>query len=127
MNFFAGKVVRSTPNATEIEVEGLGLQRVDAAVSRHSVGALVVIAIRPEKLMLSFEPRAGAQNSVAGSLQATSYLGERRLFFAEIEGKSAPVAISTQNHSHALPQDFKAGRAIWLSWGHDAFGVLDHE
>jgi ABC-type Fe3+/spermidine/putrescine transport system ATPase subunit len=127
MNFFAGTVVGSTAAMTEIDVQGIGRQRVDASVSRHHVGARVLMAIRPEKLALSLDAPVGSHGSVAGILQATAYLGDRRQFYTKINGKAEPVIASVQNHHHALPQDIEQGKDVWLTWRNDAFVVLDHE
>lgn len=127
MNFFTGTVVDSTATMTEIDVEGIGRQRVAAAASRHHMGMHVLMAIRPEKLMLVFEAPVGPEGSVAGILHTTTYLGETRQFYVKIGGKADPVVISAQNQRHAVPQDIEQGRAVWLTWGNDAFVVLDHE
>lgn len=126
MNFFHGKVVGSTANVTEIDIEGIGRQRVDAAVSRHPVGAQVLMAIRPEKLVANFAAPAATTEAVSGVLHATTYLGDRRHFYTKIDGRAELIVSSAQNQHHETSRETKQGRPVWLTWGNDAFVVLDH-
>jgi spermidine/putrescine ABC transporter ATP-binding subunit len=127
MNFFAGNVAASSAATTTINAEGLGQVAVGAAASRHPLGAAVVLAVRPENLTLSLELPINTKNFVAGTVQTTAYLGERRQFRVQLNGKVHPVVISAQNERRSLPQDIEQGRAVWLSWTDDAFVVFEHE
>jgi spermidine/putrescine ABC transporter ATP-binding subunit len=127
MNFFAGKVAKIDTTTAEIDAEGLGRLHMAAGALHHATGARVLVAMRPEKFSLSLERPEDALNLVAGTLQTTAYLGERRQFYVEINGKAEPIAVSMQNQRRAIPQDLEHGRMVWLSWDNDAFVVLDQD
>ena len=125
MNFFAGKVSRSGPMRAEIEAEGLGRIPVDAGTLRHPDGARVLVAMRPEKLVLSLTPPETTENTMAGTVLTTTYMGERRQHYIGINGKSDPVAVSISNQRRTAMHDLDQGQKVWLSWPDDAYVVLD--
>lgn len=127
MNFFEGKVSKTGATKAGIWAEGLGHLQIEANALRHAIGARVLVAMRPEKLTLNLAKPDSIQNAVPGRLLTTAYMGERRQFFVQIDGKAEPVAVSAQNQQRAFPQDLEHGRAVWLSWSDDAFVVLDHD
>ena len=127
MNFFAGTVANIDNTAAEIDAAGLGRLHMEASRLRHCHGAQVLVAMRPEKLSLSLQKPNVARNVVAGTLQTTAYLGERRQFYVKIDGKAEPVAVSMQSQRRAIPQDIEQGGTVWLSWNDDAFVVLDQD
>jgi spermidine/putrescine ABC transporter ATP-binding subunit len=125
MNFFAGKVSRPTPGSAQIEAGGLGRMQVDAHNLRQSHGAKVLVAIRPEKLLLGSEPPEGTCNVMAGTVLTTTYLGERRQHYVRIDGMADPVAVSIPNQRRVGQSDLSQGQKVWLSWTDDAYVVLD--
>jgi spermidine/putrescine ABC transporter ATP-binding subunit len=118
MNFFAGRIVSRSPGSAVVETAGLG--RVEARpIETVSVspGAPVLIAIRPEKLLLSIDKPNSP--SVQGQILAASYLGDRSQIQVRIPGTDAPIAVVAQNISA-----FGPGDAIYLTWQPDAPLIL---
>jgi spermidine/putrescine ABC transporter ATP-binding subunit len=127
MNFFNGRIGKTSGPMAEIEIEGLGRTQIDAGTLRHAEGGPVLVAMRPEKLTLGLQRPEHPRNMVAGTVHTTSYLGERRQFYISIDGKADPVAVSTQNQRRLGNEEITAGCKVWLSWNDDAFVILDHE
>jgi spermidine/putrescine transport system ATP-binding protein/putrescine transport system ATP-binding protein len=117
MNFFDGRVSAITPNA--ITVESASLPRLDVPRngSNFAPGDPVVVAIRPEKFVLT---RAGtaAQTALAGRVVAASYLGDRSQLQIAIPNADALLLVTSPN---AGAQDiYRAGDSVTLTWPHDA-------
>lgn len=69
----------------ELETSGLGRVKVTATKDFVRKGASIVVAIRPEKLVLSNRPESG-NNKVRGQLTTSAYLGSRSHFFVSVDG-----------------------------------------
>ena len=77
MNFIDASVARMSGEKAKLETAGLG--RMTAPTGQADFlreGDTVVVAIRPEKLLLSGD-RNGAREGVPGTMSATTYLGDR--------------------------------------------------
>jgi len=110
MNFFEGVVV--APG--EIVAPPLG--RVKASTSA-ATGTRVLVALRPEKIVLSAE-----HGIVTGTITAASYLGERSHYMVSVEGRAEPIAVAAQNAS--LQDGHAPGEIVHLSWAPEAMVVL---
>lgn len=86
MNFFRGRVIRSDGSSVFVDVPDFGhLRVVKNGAESFSLGAVVTIAIRPEKLVLSHVPTPG---SAPARIESTQYLGDRsQIKLAVGEGK----------------------------------------
>ena len=130
MNFFDA-TVRGQGDARWAEIVGLGPHKLNGHAGPRSDGTPVLVAIRPESLTLSQTAPETApelpQPSVAGRVQARQYLGGRQILHVAIEGRAAPVAVSTVAQRGDDPWDGSEGRPVWLSWGPEAMTLLDPE
>ena len=126
MNFF-NATVRGHGEARVADIAGLGRQRLNGHAGPCVDGDSVLIAIRPESLALSITDPGAAQASVAGRVQARQYLGGRQILHVSIEGRTAPVAVSTTAHPGLDPWADSEGRPVWLTWTPDAISVLATE
>ncbi len=124
MNFFDGTVMSITDGNAEIDVKGLGKVVTKNTASNLKPGQTVGIAVRPEKLTLT-EVEPVGENQARGQLDNSAYLGERSHYYVSIEGVSQPVAVSALNRQRVEGRAEKK-RPVWLSWGNDAFLVLEH-
>ena len=121
MNFFDAKVRRR--GTSEVEVQGLGLLRLNGQDDGRPDGAAATVAIRPENLTVhSDQPGSG---SVEGVVQARQYLGGRQMLHVAITGRSAPVAVAIQGPGDDTISSLSPGQNIWLSWKDDAILLLD--
>ncbi len=124
MNLFDGTVMSITDGNAEIDVKGLGKVVTKNTASNLKPGQTVCIAVRPEKLTLT-EVEPVGENQARGQLDNSAYLGERSHYYVSIEGVSQPVAVSALNRQRVEGRAEKK-RPVWLSWGNDAFLVLEH-
>jgi spermidine/putrescine transport system ATP-binding protein/putrescine transport system ATP-binding protein len=110
MNFFAGRVVSISGAKAVAETAALGRIEVRTnGTGSFGPSARVLIAIRPEKLLLSREqPNT---TSVQGQIMAASYLGDRSQIQVRIPGADAPVAVKAQT---AVP--FHVNDTVYVSW-----------
>jgi spermidine/putrescine transport system ATP-binding protein/putrescine transport system ATP-binding protein len=74
-----------------------------------AIGARVLVAIRPERLMLSRE--APAVPHAPGQVLSAAYLGDRNQFQVKIEGMRTPIAVVAQSGA-----SFHAGDCVYLTW-----------
>jgi spermidine/putrescine transport system ATP-binding protein/putrescine transport system ATP-binding protein len=115
INVFEGRVIAASDKTVTVETQALN--RVEAplrAGSNFPAGARVLVAIRPERLVLSRDPPAGP--CVPGRIVAAAYLGDRSQFQVALEGATKPVIVSAQNIITRGDAQFGAGDAVHLSW-----------
>ncbi len=128
MNFFPGRLRRSGAAGAIVETEGLGSIQLQNAPDSPPDGALVQVALRPEKFELSSTQPAD-RPSVEGRLTNAAYLGERSHFYITVAGREQPIAVSAQNRSRfgGPPGTRSEDEKLWLSWSAEAIVVLDPE
>jgi len=118
MNFFEGKVIGMGGDVAEIDAGAAGRLRArNVPVALTAPGSDVLVAVRPEKIVLH---RAGAPGLV-GKVSAAAYLGERSHLQVTVDGLKTPVAVAAQATSE------HAGADVSLSWEPDAAIVLPRE
>ena len=91
-NFLEGRVVDAGGDG-RVAVELPGGQRITAASGkRFANGAAVLLALRPERLVIHAAPPAGSgANVVKARLTGRSYLGARTLYHADVGGRTLRV------------------------------------
>lgn len=124
MNFMDA-VIRGKGDARRAEIIGLGSHKLNGQAGSRSDGERALVAIRPESLTLSAAKPHHSQPSVPGRIQARQYLGGRQVLHVAIEGRTAPVAVSTVALRENDPWESSEGRAVWLTWGPGAMTILD--
>lgn len=126
MNFFDATVSQaaSGDGAVAVAASGLGAVAAPARGQSYANAAEVQVAIRPEKLRISAEKPADAENTIEGTLKNAAYLGERSHFYVSIPGHDTPVAVSAQNRERVDGVNSESERPVWLSWSNDAMVLL---
>jgi ABC-type Fe3+/spermidine/putrescine transport system ATPase subunit len=124
MNFFDA-TLHGHVDGRVAEIAGLGRQHLNGHAGPRGDGERVLIAIRPESMALSTTEPGPASPSVLGRVQARQYLGGRQILYVDVEGRAAPVAISTVAHPGTDPWEGSEGRPVWLTWSPDAITVVD--
>ncbi len=87
-------------------------------------GASVLVAIRPEKLQISWERPSLSINTLAGKVGAVAYFGDRSHFYVNVEGCEKPLAVALQNGERRIDGGDPVGKPVWLSWEPDAAVLL---
>ena len=118
VNMFAGRVVGSESGRVLVASDEIETQ---LAVEHQplALGCAVVLAVRPEKIVLDAPP--GAPNRLVGKVRSAAYRGEASTY--EIELASGRLVRVTLPNATRLNQPLAAGQAVALSWA-PAAGVL---
>lgn len=124
MNFFDA-VIRGDGPARRAEIAGLGTQTLHGVAGPRGNGDRVLVAIRPESLLLGATAPRPDTPSVPGRIKTRQYLGGRQILHVAIEGRAAPVAVSTVARRGDDPWEGSEGRRVWLSWRPEAMTLLD--
>jgi spermidine/putrescine transport system ATP-binding protein/putrescine transport system ATP-binding protein len=128
MNFAEAVVRGHEGDRIVVEARGLGTIRASGGnVLDTAAGAKVLVAIRPEKLSLSAQDLRTAgpgMHSIAGSIAAAAYLGDRSHYFVRVEGLDRPIAVAAQNVDRSIEGWLSAGVEVRIGWSEDAIVLL---
>jgi putrescine transport system ATP-binding protein len=80
------------------------------------------LAIRPEKMHISAEPPAGAENTIQGRVHDIAYLGNISTYHVEVAG-GRMLKAQAANTRRFENRGFTWDDQVWLSWAANA-GVL---
>jgi ABC-type Fe3+/spermidine/putrescine transport system ATPase subunit len=121
MNFFEGVVARRDGALAQIDAGAMGVLRLAAS---EPAGSKVLLALRPEKIVLSAD---AVPNAVKGSVIAAAYLGERSHYNIAVAGMAAPISVAGQNATKAVTRGHAPGDAVYVSWAPDAVVILPQD
>jgi ABC-type Fe3+/spermidine/putrescine transport system ATPase subunit len=124
MNFFDGTIRGAGNGATNIDAGPLGEVRAETNDETFEVGSEIVVAIRPEKLRLSFEVPGEGVNIAQGHMGPAAYLGDRSYLYVYLPGREQPVAVAMQNTGRSAVGIDQTDQPVWLSWSEDAIVLL---
>lgn len=124
MNFFDGRVVDVQGERAVVETQGLGRLNARADQSFIHKDAQVVVALRPEKLLLSNQPGAETQNTAKGELTTSAYFGGRSHYYISVTGADNRVEVATQDSGMSSDHSLERGSEVWLSWAEESLILL---
>ena len=128
MNFFEGTVTALGDGRAEVDAGPLGTVSAGSPPDHVTQGAGVMGAIRPEKLSITSERPDGQTNMVEGRIGPSAYLGDRSHFYIDLEGRSSPVAVASQNMERVSDRiSGGSGQQVWLSWTEESVVLLPPE
>jgi putrescine transport system ATP-binding protein len=123
-NLLEGTVTASEPGLTTVHSRDLGCDFYVDAADRHSLGAQVCIAVRPEKVRLSKTPPEGVhRNRLKGVVWELGYLGNRSTYQIKTPGGKVVTAFA-QNERRTLDWSIDWSDEVYLSWDADAAVLL---
>ena len=124
MNILPGTVGAIMHGRANVTAGALGdfEARMEGDIPRQ--GAPVLIAIRPEKMQMSWERPSLSLNTVSGKVGAVAYFGDRSHFYVNVEGCGKPLAVALQNGERRIDSGDPVGKPVWLSWEPDAAVLL---
>ena len=115
VNMFAGKLVEDEPAYVRIRSEELGCTiYVDHGISSPP-DATVWVAVRPEKIVISREAPAEAENMVQGVVKDVAYMGDMSVYLVQIQSGKV-VRVTRPNVVRHAEDRIAAGAAVFLSW-----------
>ncbi len=124
MNILPGTVSAIDQGRARISAGALGAFEVRADGGTPAQGAAVLIAIRPEKLQMSWQQPSLGINTLAGKVGAVAYFGDRSHFYVAVESCERPLAVALQNGERRVDGADPVGRPVWLTWEPDAAVLL---
>ena len=127
MNFLDAKVTDVANGQAALDAAGLGKVKAPTNTGFVHNGAMVIVAVRPEKLAISKERPVNGRSAVQGVLKTVAYLGDRSHYYVSIEGSNKPLAVAAQEVDASLGQSLERDAAVWLSWADDALILLPRD
>lgn len=116
MNFFDGVLtdVEGTEQAV-VQAEGIGPLRAIKGDFELTPKMPVTIAIRPEKVQLSWDRPPHAPNVLEGVIGNEAYLGDRSHYHISVKDSDRRIAVAYQNITRSLDNSDVRGRTVWLT------------
>ena len=128
MNFFRCTLKDFSDGVAVGESKELGSVRIQCSEPVCAVNQDFTLAIRPEKLALSFDSVNDSVNTVKGTMGPSAYLGDRSHFYIYLRGREDPVSVALQNLSGSLEHVRDTDREVCLTWSDDTCVMLaDYE
>lgn len=126
VNLFEGQVLAASDGMVTLKPAGFSAPIEIEQETPPAIGSVAWAALRPEKIEISKQPpeRADA-NTVTGSVEEITYLGETSTYHVRI-GKGLPlVKVTRANVDRVTRRPFTWGDAVYLSWTRQCGVVLD--
>ena len=124
MNILPGTVTAVSHGRANVAAGALGAFEARAETGTPPQGAQILLAIRPEKLQMSWERPGLSVNTLAGKVGAVAYFGDRSHFYVNVEGCEKPLAVALQNGERRVDGADPVGKPVWLTWDPDAAVLL---
>ena len=124
MNFVDAKVTDTGQEQAVLDAAGLGKVKAPMRSDFVQKGAEVVVAVRPEKLIIAKERPDKSRAAVQGVMRTAAYLGDRSHYYVSVDGVDKPLAVAAQEIDSTLSQSLESDTKVWLSWADDALVLL---
>lgn len=123
MNIFEGYVTENQADHVLIKSEQAGCDIYINHASDVPHNANVSVAIRPEKIMLTSEPRSNERNAAHGYVKEIAYLGDLSIYHIELDSGHRVMA-SVANQVRLHERQFNWDDEVYLYWRPDSGVVL---
>jgi putrescine transport system ATP-binding protein len=122
VNMFEGRLIEDEPDHVRIESEELGgTFFIDHGVS-SAPGAIVWVALRPEKIALSRDAPPGNENRARATVKEIAYMGDLSIYLVQLAG--GKMVRVTQPNTVRHPEDrITWDEQVYLHW-HPSSGVV---
>lgn len=123
MNIFEGFVTEDEADHVLVSSEEAGCDLYVSHSASAPVGAQVAVAIRPEKVMITTEPRRGNRNTTKGVVSEVAYLGDVSIYHVLLEsGKKALATVTNQFRLAERPINWDD--EVYLYWRPESGVIL---
>lgn len=123
MNIFEGYVVENKADHILVTSEQAGCDIYINHASDVPSGASVGVAIRPEKVMITLEPRFDERNTAHGIVREIAYLGDLSIYHIELDsGHRVMTSVTNQVRLHERPINWDD--EVYLYWRPDSGLIL---
>ena len=75
----------------------------------------LTIAIRPEKVQLTWDRPPSGPNVLEGVIGNEAYLGDRSHYYISVKDSDRRIAVAYQNMTRSLDNSDVRGRTVWLT------------
>ncbi|MDQ0392727.1 ABC transporter ATP-binding protein [Labrys monachus] len=123
INIFEGKVAERAGSTVSIASAATGRTFTVESNERVSVGQTAYLAVRPEKMRISFDAPATDINALGGEVFDIGYLGDWTNYVVDIPGLDKRIRVSTANMSRFVERPISWEDKVHVSFAPDA-GVL---
>ena len=127
MNFVEAQVMDVRNGEAVLDATGLGKITSPASSDFVQKGANIIVAIRPEKLILSAERRSDGLGAVQGTIKTSAYLGDRDHFYVSVDGCEKPLAVAIAEAGANSDQSLDRQSIVWLSWAEESLILLPRD
>lgn len=115
INLFPGRIQELADHVT-VDAGAAGTIMVPGGGSKLGRGEKVVIAVRPEKMLIGdLAPTAG-NNGLKARILSASYVGDRTYYHLEAGNTALRLAVASLNRSPVSDATLSAGRDVWVTW-----------
>jgi len=122
VNLIEGRLIMTGPGGSHID-SAAGVKLATAQRLDGAPGAVVWVALRPEKLRIATEPPSSAENCAAGRVVDVAYLGNVSLYKVRLESGFI-MKVQVPNLTRSVDRSIGTDERVWLSWTPDAGVVL---
>ncbi len=115
VNLFEGQLTEDEQDHVRVKCEELSVPvYVDHGMSAPPL-ALCWVAVRPEKIVLTREQPAGADNWAHGVIHDIAYLGDMSVFLVKLDS-GREVRVTQANRTRKSDEQFDWDEAVYLTW-----------
>jgi putrescine transport system ATP-binding protein len=115
VNLFEGRLIEDEPDYVRVQCADLPAPvLVDHGISAPPDAPLWV-AVRPEKIVLSREPPAGADNWAQGEIREIAYLGDWSVYLVRLQS-GREVRATLANSTRKPEEQFTREQSVYLCW-----------
>jgi putrescine transport system ATP-binding protein len=123
VNLLEGRLAASGPGGSLVHSSGGAAFRVAQPIDA-APGALVWVALRPEKVRIGLDrPAEARENVLAGTVADIGYLGNLSIYKVALED-GALMKATVSNRARSIEPAIGRNDRVWLSWPPDAAIVL---
>jgi putrescine transport system ATP-binding protein len=115
VNLFEGQIAEDEPDHVLIDSPELGGSIYVAHGVSAAPQAVVWVAVRPEKLLLTRERPKLQHNCVAGVIREIAYMGDMSVYLVQIESGKL-VRVTQPNNRRYIEDPPTWEDRVWLSW-----------
>ena len=124
MNFFQCRLTGFSDGVAVGQSQECGQIRLNCDKPAVAAGEEFTLAVRPEKITLSFDELEDSPNVVFGRMGPSAYLGDRSHFYIHVPDRDEPISVALQNLTASLDMVRNTDRKVWLTWADDAAVML---
>ena len=125
VNQFEGRVMEQRDDLLLVRSDVAGTELRVRTQQAVAPGTPVVVAVRPEKVLLATEQPPPGDNSLSGSVEEIAYLGDVSIYHVRVPG-GALVEAQLTNRARRAVAPLTWGDPAWIAWGaDDAVALLE--